>query len=217
MEYGHVLLCGDWSGGNGHGLEEERRVLYVGMTRAKETLTILNRMDRRNPFVRDLTGPCFAPRRETSPSAGSDGAARDYHLLGLGDVFLDYAGRCSPRAALHDSLRALECDDTLRMERQASRVMLVTAQGRPVAQLASAAARNWSDRIDSVEKVRVVCMLTRFATDCKEPEYRDYLKVPSWEIPICEVTLCAEKGAGSLQPTRGGTGAKNDRSGVMDV
>jgi len=197
LEYGHVLLCGDWSGGNGHGLEEERRVLYVGMTRAKETLTVLSRMDRRNPFLCDLTGPCFAPRRETAQSADGADAERDYQFLGLADVFLDYAGRCGPRAAVHASLRALGCDDTLRMERQANRVMLLTPQGCPVAQLAAAAAKEWSDRIDSVEKVRVVCMLTRHAGDCKDPEFLTRLQAQSWEIPICEVTI-----SGQVRPER---------------
>jgi hypothetical protein len=69
--------------------------------------------------------------------------------------------------------------------------------GCPVAQLAAAAAKEWSDRIDSVEKVRVVCMLTRHAGDCKDPEFLTRLQAQSWEIPICEVTV-----SGQVRPER---------------
>jgi len=49
--------------------EDERRVYYVGMTRAQETLCLLDRRDVRNPFAESLSGD-FVFRRELSASVG---------------------------------------------------------------------------------------------------------------------------------------------------
>ena len=73
--------------------EEERRVLYVGMTRACHTLSIFNRMDRCNPFVEELVGSSFVFRRESTDRVSrKETAAHDYVLLGLDDVFLIMPG-----------------------------------------------------------------------------------------------------------------------------
>jgi len=64
-----------------------------------------------------------------------------------------------------------------------------TQDGNPVAQLAATVAKQWGPRLQDIETVRILCLLRRFASDCKEPEYRDALKVPQWEIPICEFVV----------------------------
>ncbi len=188
MEYNHVLLCGDWSRARPRDMEEERRVLYVGMTRAKETLTVFHRLDRPNPFFAEFSGPCFAPRREMRKSERTSGR-RDYALLGLGDVFLDFAGRCASSNRIHPVLAGLECGTVLRMQRRDHRVLFVASQGCAVAQLSSSAAKEWADRLDAIEEVRIVCILVRKASDCQAPDYQAKLKVETWEIPICEVTF----------------------------
>ena len=43
-------------------------------------------------------------------------AALDYELLGLEDVFLDYAGRLAPPDPVHRTLAALTCGSVLRMD-----------------------------------------------------------------------------------------------------
>ena len=192
MEYGHVLLCGDWSRTRSREREEERRVLYVGMTRAKETLSVFHCMDRPNPFFPEFTGPCFAPRREMRPSA-RNGGGRDYAMLGLGDVFLDYAGRCAASNRVHAVLADLDCGAALQLKRQDNRVLLIAPQGCAVAQLSSSAVKAWNDHLDAIEDVRIVCMLVRKASDCQEPEYRAKLKVENWEIPLCEIKLNASQ------------------------
>jgi ATP-dependent DNA helicase RecQ len=189
-EFPHVVLCGDWAGNARDSVEEERRTLYVGMTRAKESLAFFSRMDRRTPFARELTGPCFAPRRAAREAVLGDGVERDYLLLGLEDVFLDYAGRHSPEDPVHTALTALRCGSDLRMEQTGDRVLLFPpAQRVPVAQLSASAAREWAGRIAAIEHVQVVCMLTRLESDCQDPDYRKHLKAQQWEIPICEVVV----------------------------
>lgn len=187
-EYAHVMICGDWSAGYQANREEERRVLFVGMTRARETLSIFNRMDRKHPFLHDLAGPCFTPRRETLPSA-QVGKVHDYALLGLEDIFLDFAGRRSVHDSIHVALAGLECGAVLSMKLNGERIQLVTPGGCPVARLSAAATQAWKNRLDTVEEVRVLCNLVRYATDSKEPDFQSKLKSPSWEIPTCEIVF----------------------------
>ena len=186
MEFGHVLLCGNWSRNRAREREEERRVLYVGMTRAKETLSVFHRMDRPNPFVAEFAGPCFAPRREMRPSERG-GRRRDYALLGLADMHLDFAGQCAPSNRVHAVLAELDCGASLRMKRNGNRVLLTTAQGCAVARLSASAVKVWADRLDAIAGVCVVCMIVRKASDCQDPEYRAKLKVDAWQIPLCEI------------------------------
>ena len=151
-------------------------------------------MDRRNPFISDFAGACFAHRRETLAEVSGDGVERDYTLLGLDDLFLDYAGQRPPSHPVHSALLKLQCGDLLRVESQDNRIALITEQGTPVARLSSAAYQKWVSRVNAIEQVRVVCLLTRLATDCKDPVYQPLLKTPVWQIPICEFVV--SKGSG---------------------
>jgi ATP-dependent DNA helicase RecQ len=191
-EYAHVLLCGDWSGAKPGEMEEERRVLYVGMTRARHTLAVFRRTDMRNPFAGDLAGPCFAPRRESAGGTAGDARNRDYVLLGLDDVFLDFAGRCAGGDPIHAALGALQPGDCLRIRANGDRPALVAPTGAVVAQLSAGAADRWRGSLAAIEQVRVVCLIVRRRSDCKEPEYAERLRVDRWEVPVCELVVSAD-------------------------
>jgi ATP-dependent DNA helicase RecQ len=63
MEFSHlVILDGGWTK---ESLEEQRRLLYVAMTRAKETLYLMQRKDAVNPFLHEITGD-FSLRRDAA-------------------------------------------------------------------------------------------------------------------------------------------------------
>lgn len=188
-EYAHVLLCGDWSGAKPAEMEEERRVLYVGMTRARHTLAIFNRMDRRTPFLGDLVGPCFAPRREGAGGPSANPKGHDYVLLGLDDVFLDFAGRQDAIQPVHAALGAIQPGDSLGIRMNGERPVLVSPKGVAVAQLSASAAERWRNGLAGIQRVRVVCMVVRFRADCKESDYQARLRVEQWEVPICELSV----------------------------
>jgi ATP-dependent DNA helicase RecQ len=188
-EHAHVLLCGDWSGAKPAEMEEERRVLYVGMTRARHTLAIFNRMDRRNPYSGNLVGPCFAPRRESANGAVAGLVGREYTLLGLDDVFLDFPGRHDTGQPIHGALAAIQPGDPLTIRPNGERPVLVNPQGTVVAQLSSNAAARWRDNLSKIQQVRVICMVVRLRTDCKESEYQARLRVDRWEVPVCELVV----------------------------
>jgi ATP-dependent DNA helicase RecQ len=191
-EYAHVLLCGDWSGTTPSEMEEERRVFYVGMTRARHTLAVFRRTDKRNPFAGDLAGPCFVPRRESAGGAPGDARNRDYVLLGLDDVFLDFAGRCVGGDPIHAALGALQPGDCLRIRANGDRPVLVAPTDAVVAQLSAGAADRWRGCLAAIEQVRVVCLIVRCRSDCKEAEYITRLRTDRWEIPVCELVVSAD-------------------------
>ena len=188
-EYAHVLLCGDWSVAGAAELEEERRVIYVGMTRARHTLAIFRRMDTQNPFFGSFAGPCFVSRRENAGGAAADLRGHDYVLLGLDDVFLDFAGRCAADDPIHAALGVRQPGDSLCLGANAERPVLADTKGTVVAQFSVGAAERWRDRLSIVDRVRVVCMITRQRTDCRESDYNARLRVDRWEIPVCELGI----------------------------
>ena len=56
LEFDHVvILDGNWNGRNQNEAEEHRRLYYVAMTRARQTLTLMS-MGNGNPFLRPLMG-----------------------------------------------------------------------------------------------------------------------------------------------------------------
>ena len=56
LEFDHVvILDGNWQHRNQNEAEEQRRLYYVAMTRARHTLTLMN-ADSGNPLLRSLTG-----------------------------------------------------------------------------------------------------------------------------------------------------------------
>ncbi len=193
-EHDHVLLCGDWSGVHGRPTEEERRTLYVGMTRARQSLAIFNRMDRRNPFADEFVGPCFDPRRESLAPATAGAEERDYALLGLEDVYLDFAGRQEPGSAVHRALAALKPGDRLEPIAQGARVTLLDSKGVAVAQLSKNAAAAWAPRLPTIEEVRVLGLVLRRRTDNPDPDYDHLLRADAWEVPFCEVVHKKEAG-----------------------
>jgi len=70
LEFGHVfILDGDWRRPDeAREQEEERRLLYVGMTRAKETLCLMEMEKKGNPFMAGLDGEWVLKRRMPPPA-----------------------------------------------------------------------------------------------------------------------------------------------------
>ncbi len=116
MEFPHVLVPGGgWKPGRvKQEQEEERRVYYVAMTRAKETLCLFERADTPNPHTGFLSGD-FLLEREPAFSAPPDNMVlrRKYEILGMGDLFLDYAGRRRTEDSVHGHLAGLRPRDIL--------------------------------------------------------------------------------------------------------
>lgn len=185
-EYKHVLLCGDWQKNFSNEPEELRRVLYVGMTRAINTLSIFNRADVPNPFKNEFIGDCFVKR--VFKEEYSTGIQRkDYSLLGLKDFYLDYAGQKDTEHLVHQSLAGVAPGEILKVTPDEGDIYFSTAKGMRIAKLSRSAAEEWRQKNRIIETIRVLGMVTRYASDTESLEYQLKLRVKQWEVPFCEV------------------------------
>ena len=94
MEFPHVfILDGDWGRPSGKNeWEEERRVMYVGMTRAEETLRLMKIPAKPNPFLREIRGDFVISKTYTGNEIENGFQNKCYELIGLSEIYMDYAG-----------------------------------------------------------------------------------------------------------------------------
>jgi ATP-dependent DNA helicase RecQ len=184
MEFSHlVILDGDWTKDS---LEEQRRLLYVAMTRAKETLCLMQRKDACNPFLHEIAGD-FSLRRDAAKSqqAEQPTAPRHYAPLGLNDYFLAFAGRFPETHPIHQTLAALSPGSLLSIANINGKVVLQNGEVT-VARLSQKGQQEWADKLARIETVRVIAMIRRYRDDGEEG-YRSRCKVEQWEIPVVEL------------------------------
>ena len=152
-EFDHVLVPGTgWTGAADRARqEEERRLYYVAMTRARQTLTLFADRPGRHPHVRLLRGEFLLQR--SAPACATvphEVLAQRYELLGLDDVDLGFAGSRFERHPIHTALAELQPGSPLQFVAHGEQIELADAQGRPVARLSQAACRRWKDRLPMV-------------------------------------------------------------------
>jgi len=188
MEFRHVFMPdGGWRGSpDAGGIEEERRVFYVGMTRAKETLCLFERKDRGNPHVRFIEGD-FVLRRpgDETLKAPAEILDRGYALLGMKDIKLSYAGRRVPGHPIHRTLASLGPRSLLRAAERGGRIELLDKSGAVAAVLSDAARRTWLPRLGDISSVRVLGLI-RMQKKASEEEYRKAIATEQWEVPWVE-------------------------------
>ena len=193
LEFEHVLILdGDWQMvTDGSRQEEERRLLYVAMTRAKETLCLLkmNTEGTMQPMVDRLTGPWMLHRRGArSATADNKLIFRNYQVVDLRDIFLSYAGTFPQGHPIHSRLAGLVPGDRLQLTESGARTKVCCPDGFPVAALSKEGHRYWADKRERISEIRVLGMVSWEADDMPE-DYRSMAKVRSWELPLMEVVV----------------------------
>ncbi len=192
-EFDHVLLIGAWPARTEQGkLEESRRAFYVGMTRARRTLAIVDRMDVRPSVPETVSGPAVANTRFEAKGAFGVRPGLTYETLGLEDLHLGYPGMFAVDAPIHGALGRLSVGDLLSMRLlDTTGVGLFDANGVCVARLSRKGEVDWVSRRDRVREIRVVAMVARTAAQDDEPERRESYLVPEWEVPMVEIVLAS--------------------------
>jgi ATP-dependent DNA helicase RecQ len=188
-EYDHVFVIGNWwEAREVRDSEERRRAFYVGMTRARQSLTLLDLRSIRPSLPGQLISPEFACR--TVPPIPIDPRIthRNYALLSLADIFLSYAGRQPEDAPIHRALASLRPGHRvlLRSTPQGS-VEITTSAAIVIARLSANAAGLWTPRIPHILEARVLAVLRRFPNPDNEAEDVSRLRCASWEIPLLEL------------------------------
>jgi ATP-dependent DNA helicase RecQ len=157
------------------------------MTRAKETLCLLELEKNGNPFLRQLTGSHVFQRWGAGVDLGVPGHfGRAYHLIGLKDLYLSYAARFGPKHNVHQHLAALDFGHQVSLSANGSGVEVHDQHGVCVAKFSKEGSRDWVERLDRVAEAQVVGML-KWQADDSEAEFKHLANTESWEVPLLEV------------------------------
>lgn len=189
MEFNHVFMLDDgWAGGRTiQEEEEERRTYYVGMTRARETLSLFECGRQKNPHTGLLTTDAVARRRVSSTGASAAGIIdKRYELLGMEDIYLDFAARYASRHKIHAHLAGLRAGDAVTLKPRGGKLEVVDGEGCCIAQLSKAASKLWLSRLAQIEQVKVIGLLVRRQDDSKEG-YLSSCACDKWELPWLEI------------------------------
>ncbi|MEM1201981.1 MAG: RecQ family ATP-dependent DNA helicase [Acidobacteriota bacterium] len=194
LEFAHVfLLDGGWVRPDlPSKLEEERRLYYVGMTRARETLWLGSGVGGPNVHAQLVVDPSPRSRDgvlvEEAPAAAvsPEMLRRRFGILGLRDIFLSWPARGGGEGCLR-ALGALRYGSALELRRDGSRGLLVDGSGVAVARLSGKGWERWGPRLDRILGIRVVAMVRWRAEDDSDPERRAALTLERWEVPVAEV------------------------------
>ncbi len=176
-----MILDGGWRAHTDN-KEEERRLFYVGMTRAMEQLVIVQRKDQVNPHI-----PLLAEESYLSRDALPEGSytPKSYFLLGMKDLYLSFASRMAASDPIHQQLKNTHVGDSLHIQRQGDYTRLLS-HNQPVASLAK--NHNCQQLHDNSRDTegRVIAMVRRLLNDSEE-FYRASHKCEEWEVPVVEV------------------------------
>jgi ATP-dependent DNA helicase RecQ len=191
MEFSHVfVLDGDWNIPNSaKRWEEERRILYVAMTRAKESLVLMAVANKPNPFLKELKGQSVLRRKSRASLETYDCESYyQYEILGLEDIFIDYAGGFNSNHLIHKQLSKIGPGDELFFVDTTRHVEVHDCDKCCVCRLAKKNTDQWRKRIKNIHKLRVLSVLVRGKND-PDIKFDKWVKTDSWELPIIEVVM----------------------------
>ncbi|QLG89971.1 RecQ family ATP-dependent DNA helicase [Chitinibacter bivalviorum] len=109
LEFKHVVVL---DGGWNKETEDERRLYYVGMTRAQQTLTLCEFADKKHLFSK-LLDRTTCMMREAREYKIDPQLNMRYHSLSLREIDLGYAGRKPSTHDIHQQIAALKYGDRL--------------------------------------------------------------------------------------------------------
>ena len=210
LEFDHVvILDGRWRRTNDSDDEESpRRLYYVSMTRARETLALVRLEDGAQPDMRDnpltagqgeraaqllqpLSDSASVTERPAPEPDLSDPRLDDIIAdCAMEDVVLSFAGWQPPGARVHRAIEALAPGDPLSLSNENGQWKVLDAAGQPVGRM----ARKWSlpDGMH-VAEATVQGIFQRRADDGADKEFRRNLRTEAWEVVLPRLLLTRQQ------------------------
>lgn len=196
MEFEYVFITdGGWDKVWGAESEDETRLFYVGMTRAKKGLFLYSLENEKNPHTEKLRNYPFAceKKAEYSNIKGYKPGLK-VSVIGLKDLFISYPGFFDSDHEIHSGLKKLNPKDRIffRLEtlnNGKTSVFITDTKGRKIAKLSGAGAEKWIKVLKKEDKIigRVLAVVKRRKEDDDDMERKKNIKVDQWELPVMEV------------------------------
>lgn len=138
LEFDHVVvLDGNWQADRNEDADAVRRLYYVAMTRARQTL-ILARLDTGNALLDGLSeAPCLLRRPPSLISIPEAKLDRLYVQPGLKEINIGYAGRHESTHPIHKQIARLTHGSLLNLQEGNGAWYLLDEHGQRVGKMAS--------------------------------------------------------------------------------
>lgn len=179
LEFDHVILLGDWKNPReAVKQEEERRLYYVGMTRARKTLTLCTLDGIPNPHTAMLKRGIVRSKAGLLHDPPDQELCLHYSLLDLSSVWIGYPATVPNAKFVRQEIAKLAPGSlvSLRKNETDKRVFIVDENGRKIGALSNEASPEWEKKLPSVKAVQVHSVI---AWKKESPD--------EWEIPLLEV------------------------------
>lgn len=178
LEFDHVLIldAGAWESAS----DDERRLYYVAMTRARKTLTLCARQARRHPFVSDCADHCL--KSQPKPIASDPRLSQRVWVAGQEHVVLSWPGYFSPNAPIHRAIAQLNYGSELILRLRGDSKPgweIADSNGVVVARM----SQKFRPPLGQILRVRVSAILVRRAKDSDS----DSLSCEKWELVLPEI------------------------------
>ncbi|AMK77544.1 MULTISPECIES: RecQ family ATP-dependent DNA helicase [Methylomonas] len=187
LEFDHVLILD--GGGWQQASDEERRLFYVAMTRARKTLTLCVKRGGWHAFIRDCEMLCV----KTQPQHTADfrQLGQRTWLADLGQVVLSWPGYFPPGKPIHRAIAALDVGSELLLRARSDGQAgweLADVNGVAVTRMAQA----FTPPKGQIIKVRVAAISVRHKTAGNT----ENLRCERWELVLPEILYlpCANDG-----------------------
>ncbi len=189
MEFPFVfILDGGWKQEKTRAYsEEERRLFYVGMTRAKQSLFLFSLDNTFNPHVKSLKHNDFIHEIKAESCCISQFSSElTVSILGMSDLYLDFPGFFPKEHEIHKNLSLLETGEKVSLKEIKNRIYIVNQNQDILALLSKKGIKKWMPQINNILNARVLGIVQRKYR--KEYEkFSGKIKTKSWELPIVEI------------------------------
>ncbi|MCF0252979.1 MAG: RecQ family ATP-dependent DNA helicase [Duodenibacillus sp.] len=206
-EFGYVILIdGGWRAAARQpgALEEERRVFYVGMTRAVKRLVVLRRADDPCPHCEAFEHlACRTASRAAPPPSW-----RAWLTLGARDLWLGYAGARPPESPLHRALERMQTGFEARLQLpDEGKADVVDAFGSVVARLSARGTARIRALGGRPARASVLALVQWTREKAEAAGYGSGVQSGAWWVPMLEVEVeaadesaCGEAGEPPGEP-----------------
>jgi ATP-dependent DNA helicase RecQ len=186
LEFRHVgVIDGGWDhDGRGSDPDETRRLFYVAMTRAKQTL-VLVQVGARHRYSRELEANSHVQQREVHAGAMAMEYGRRFVIPSLREIDIGYAGRFSPSHRVHREIAGLRVGDPVELAHAHGKWVLMAQNGFEVGRMSRAFEQPRGKHFVSAKVLAIQSRNIGMVDD----EFKKLVKVDEWEVVLPELVF----------------------------